>query len=187
MNLLSASELAILDFIQNHLRCSFLDWLLPKITLLGNSGIFWILLAITFLFFRRYRKLGAEMGIALILCFVFGNLILKPLIARIRPYDLNPGIVLLLNKPPVDFSFPSGHTYASFASALLLLFHKKSWGIAALILSTLIAFSRLYLYVHYPTDVLAGLLLGLFFGLLSHKLIQHFTNSTNSRIHRELK
>ena len=172
MNLLSASELAILDFIQQYLRCSFLDWLLPKITVLGNSGIFWILMSIVFLLIRRYRTMGAEMGTALLVCFLLGNIVLKPWIARIRPYDLNPSIILLLKNPPIDFSFPSGHTYASFASALILCFHKKNWGIAAFLLASLIAFSRLYLYVHYPTDVLAGILLGLLIGWLSHIIIQ---------------
>ena len=160
MNLLSAGELAILDFIQHYLRCDFLDWLLPKITVLGNSGIFWILMSIIFLWIRRYRTMGAEMASALLVCFLLGNLLLKPWVARIRPYDLNPSMILLLKNPPIDFSFPSGHTYASFAAALILYFHKKSWGVAAFLLTALIAFSRLYLYVHYPTDVLAGAFVG---------------------------
>ena len=172
MNLLSAGELAILDFIQHYLRCDFLDWLLPKITVLGNSGIFWILMSIIFLWIRRYRTMGAEMASALLVCFLLGTLLLKPWVARIRPYDLNPSMILLLKNPPIDFSFPSGHTYASFAAALILYFHKKSWGVAAFLLAALIAFSRLYLYVHYPTDVLAGIALGLLIGWLSHKVIQ---------------
>ena len=99
------------------------------------------------------------------------NLILKPLVARIRPYDVNTAVQLLVSKP-VDYSFPSGHTAASFASvvALFMAGERKLWK-PALVLAVLIAFSRLYLYVHYPTDVLGGLILGLIAGYLGSRLV----------------
>lgn len=180
MLILSTGELAILDFIQEHLQCGFLDWLMPKITLLANSGIFWILLAVLLLLIRRYRSWGAEMAIALIACLVLGNLVLKPWIARIRPYDANPMVQLLLN-PPSDYSFPSGHTYSSFAAAIVLFLHKKSWGLAALGIAAVIAFSRLYLYVHYPTDVLVGMLMGALLGYLSHLAVQKWLSVHRTR------
>lgn len=109
------------------------------------------------------------MGIALILGLVFGNLLLKPLIARVRPYDFDPSIVLLIPKEK-DFSFPSGHTLASFEGAVsLILYHKKS-GIAAVVLASLIAFSRLYLMVHYPLDVITGVILGTAFAFIASRL-----------------
>ena len=89
-----------------------------------------------------------------------GNMILKPLVARMRPFTVNTAIELLI-PPPTDFSFPSGHTYASFASATAICRNNRKIGVPALILASLIAFSRLYLYVHYPSDVLGGAVVGL--------------------------
>ena len=94
-------------------------------------------------------------------------MILKPLIARLRPFTVNTAIELLI-PPPSDFSFPSGHTFASFASATAILKNNRRLGIPAIILAVLIAFSRLYLYVHYPTDVFFGLLLGILAGLIGN-------------------
>ena len=105
------------------------------------------------------------MGIAFALGGLFGNVLLKNIIGRVRPYDAVSGIELLV---PVlsDFSFPSGHTLVCFEAATVLLKReKRSVGITALILAVLVAFSRLYLYVHYPSDVIAGILLGILFGL----------------------
>lgn len=110
---------------------------------------------------------GRGAGCGALLC----NVILKPLVARIRPYDVNTAVQLLVSKP-VDYSFPTGHTAASFASvvALFMAGERKLWK-TALVLAVLIAFSRLYLYVHYPTDVLGGLILGLIAGYLGSRLI----------------
>ena len=173
----SASELLILDYIQEHFRSDFLDWLLPKITVLANAGILWVGIAIIFLCVRSLRRCGLEMALSMLLCFIIGNLLLKPFIARIRPYDLNP--ISLLISAPRDFSFPSGHTYTSFAAATAIFFHKKSWGIAALVLSTMIAFSRLYLYVHYPTDVLVGIVLGVLLAIAAHFILPKMTHLHN--------
>ena len=157
---MNALELKILDFIQENLRCSFLDKVLPVITKLGDAGIFWIIVAIVLLFFKKTRKTGIMAGVALILGLVIGNLTLKPLVARIRPYDM-PGVEMeLLIERLSDKSFPSGHTLASFEAATVLLINDKRFGIPAIVLASVIAFSRLYLYVHYPTDVLAGIVLG---------------------------
>ncbi len=153
-------ELKILDFIQEHLRCGFLDWLLPIITKLGDEGIFWIIVAIVLLFFKKTRKTGAMVGVALLLGLFIGNLTLKPLVARTRPYNM-PGVeVELLIDKLSSKSFPSGHTLASFEAATVLLINDKRMGIPAIVLASIIAFSRLYLYVHFPTDVLGGMILG---------------------------
>jgi undecaprenyl-diphosphatase len=98
---------------------------------------------------------------SLLLCFLLGNLLLKPLVGRIRPCDIHSSIPLLIARP-TDYSFPSGHTMSSFAAANIIFHANVELGIAAYILALLIAFSRLYLYVHYPSDVLAGMILGLF-------------------------
>ena len=152
-------EFAILDFIAT-LHTDFGDWFLPLVSSFGNAGIGWILLSAILLCFPRYRKAGLTMALALIFCLLIGNVTLKPLVARMRPYSYFPDITLLI--PPLDdFSFPSGHTFASFAAATALFLHHRKAGAAAFILAVTIAFSRLYLYVHFPSDVLVGCAVGL--------------------------
>ena len=169
-------DLPILDWIAAYLWCPFLDAVMPVITLLGDAGIFWIAIAVVLLFFPKTRKVGLGMGAALIIGLLVCNVTLKPLIARIRPYDYQLqhfGVTIkLLIEAQHDFSFPSGHTIASFEAATVLLIHSKKAGIPAMILACLIAFSRLYLYVHYPTDVIASVILGICFGFLGNWLVK---------------
>lgn len=159
---LTELEFSVLDWLAEHLRCGLMDGLMPLITRLGDGGYFWITLLILLMIPKKTRKLGAAMAVALLINVVLCNLTLKPLVARPRPFDLRE--VALLIPPPEDFSFPSGHTSSSFAAAGALLFMKaeKELWIPSACLAVLIAFSRLYLYVHFPTDVLGGILLGLF-------------------------
>ena len=116
------------------------------------------------------------MGAALLLGVVICNIIMKPAFARIRPYDYQlehfGKTIQLLVSTPHDFSFPSGHTIASFEAATAIAIHNKKWGVAALVLACLIAFSRLYLYVHYPTDVLASVVLGIGFAFLGSWMVK---------------
>lgn len=157
-------EFSILDYIQS-LRTPFLDQAMPFISSLGNVGAIWIVLAAILLLIPKTRRVGGIVAFALVFDFLFCNVILKNLFARIRPYDVNTTVQLLIPKPR-DFSFPSGHTAAAFAAAFALLFarEKKLW-IPVLIFALLIAFTRLYLYVHYPTDILGGILIGLLAGV----------------------
>ena len=169
-------DLPILDWIAAHLHCGFLDWFMPIITLLGDAGIFWIACAVVFIAIPKYRKAGLSMGLALLMGLVVCNLTMKPLFARIRPYDFQlehyGKVIPLIIEAQHDFSFPSGHTIASFEGAVALaVFHKKL-GIPALILAGLIAFSRLYLYVHYVTDVLVSVGLGIGFAFLAAFLVK---------------
>ena len=157
-------DLPILDWIMANLWCPFLDAVMPVITVLGDAGIFWIALAAVFLLIPKHRKMGLSMGVALIMGVVICNMILKPVVGRIRPYDyqlefFQKTIPLLIERQH-DFSFPSGHTIASFEAAVAMLICNKKLGIPAMILAVLIAFSRMYLYVHYPTDVIASVILG---------------------------
>ena len=108
---------------------------------------------------------------ALGLCLLCGNLLLKPLIGRIRPFNVQDAITLLI-AAPLDYSFPSGHTMSSFAAAMVLLLTDRRMGIPAMLLAGLIAFSRMYLYVHYPTDILGGALLGILCGYLGCRIVQ---------------
>ncbi|MDD3227984.1 MAG: phosphatase PAP2 family protein [Oscillospiraceae bacterium] len=162
-------DFTILNFIYDNCRTAWLDVFMPFITKLGNSGAIWIALALCLLIGGKYRKTGIALCCALVLDIIVCNGILKPFVARIRPCDVNTAVELLITRP-TDFSFPSGHTAASFAAVSALYFCRRKLWIPALILASLIAFSRLYLYVHYPSDVLAGILLGAVFGFLGCKL-----------------
>lgn len=164
-------ELRFLDFLQT-IHTPLLDKILAFITSLGNAGIIWIVLAVVLLILPKTRKTGIIVAAALLMDLVLCNLILKNLVARVRPYDVNTAIAILIKKP-LDFSFPSGHTAASFAAmtALFLAKMKKAW-IAALVLAVLIAFSRLYFYVHYPTDVLGGAVVGILSGIIGYAIVE---------------
>lgn len=164
-------ELRFLDFLQT-IHTPLLDKILAFITSLGNAGIIWIVLAVVLLILPKTRKAGIIVAAALLMDLILCNLILKNLVARVRPYDVNTAIAILIKKP-LDFSFPSGHTAASFAAmtALFLAKMKKAW-IAALVLAVLIAFSRLYFYVHYPTDVLGGAIVGILSGIIGYAIVE---------------
>lgn len=163
-------ELSVLDNIQSYLRCDFLDATMPIISMLGNVGAIWIVCAVVLLVIPKTRKVGVILAVSLAIEALCCNVILKPLVARIRPFDVNTAVQLLIS-PPTDFSFPSGHTGAAFAAASALFFSKNRLWIPSLVLAILIAFSRLYLYVHYPTDVLGGILLGILSGWLGYTLV----------------
>ena len=157
----------ILLQIQQHLRSDLLTPFMKIITFLGNGGWFWILCAVILLVVPRTRKTGYAAVISLIFGAIITNLLLKNIVARPRPFTEIQGLVPLITKP-TDFSFPSGHTTASFAVALVMLrMLPGKYGIPAVVLAALIAFSRLYLGVHYPTDVLAGFLVALMGSILS--------------------
>lgn len=157
MNWLNEYELPILWWIREHLTNPFLDMVMPLISSLARHGEFWIVLALILLCFKKTRKAGVAMAMAMACGFLVGNLGLKNFFARIRPYDMVE--VEMLVEHLSDFSFPSGHTLVSFNAAIALHHYHRKWGIAALVLASVIACSRLYLFVHYPTDVVAGVLL----------------------------
>ena len=168
-------DLPILDWIQANMANPFLDMIMPWITVLGDAGIFWMIVAAVLAITKKYRKIGFGMAIAMALGLLVCNVTLKPLVARIRPYDfqetLGVTINLLIEKQH-DFSFPSGHTIASFEACTVILLGSRKLGIPATLLAILIAFSRLYLYVHYPTDVIASVILGTIFGIIGY-LVTH--------------
>ena len=172
---MQAAEFAILDWIQAHLRCGFLDAVLPAISRTANHGELWIILAVILLLIRGQRKYGASVACGLILDLVSCNIILKPLIGRIRPFAVN-GLVELLIAAPTDASFPSGHTAASFAAVFALKTAGSPLWKPALAVALLIAFSRLYLYVHWPSDVLGGALLGAAVGWAGAKIVEKADN-----------
>ena len=158
-------DVSCLNWIQENIANPVLDVFFTVITHLGDAGIFWIAMAVVMLFFKKTRKIGITMGVALVLGLILGNGVLKNVVGRVRPFDLDGAfgsmktVEDLLVAKPGDKSFPSGHTLASFESAFVLLWRDKRFGIPAIFIAILVAFSRLYLYLHYPTDIIGGILL----------------------------
>lgn len=170
-------DFAINDFIYEHLTTPALTPIMKAVSFLGNAGWFWIVLAIALLIFKKTRKIGVTVAISLILSLIFTNLTLKPLIARPRPWvyaaeHLGRDIVPLIPLPH-DASFPSGHTSVSFAGAMPIFMYNKKYGTAALILAALIGYSRLYFFVHYPSDVIGGAVLGILYGIAAYFIVKY--------------
>ena len=174
---MAEAEIVFLNGLQNALGSPFFDRFFELVTHLGDGGVFWIILTVVFLCFKKTRVMGICMGMSLLLGLIFGNLIMKNLFQRTRPFyydSASVGLEDLLIDEPHDYSFPSGHTLASFNGAISIFLHNKKWGAAALVLAALIAFSRLYLFVHFPTDILGGILLAAACSLVSYYIMKHF-------------
>ena len=153
------ADLSVLRFIRHNIANPVLDFIMPVITLIGEDGILWIAVAIALLCFKKTRKAGFVMALSLIIGLVTVNLTIKPLVGRIRPYVIDN--VPILVESLSDGSFPSGHTTACFECAVsLVLCGYKKWGYVSLAAAVLVGFSRLYLYVHFPSDVITGAVIG---------------------------
>ena len=161
MNALGMWEGRLLLWIQENLRRDWLNPVMNFITNLGNEGIFWIALIVLLFFFKKTRKIALCAAVSMILTLVLVNIVLKPVVARTRPYVLLENLTFI-TKQPGDFSFPSGHSaHALAASWVMFRMMKKKYGVPLLILGILIALSRLYVGVHFPTDVIAGCACGM--------------------------
>jgi undecaprenyl-diphosphatase len=178
MKFIQSLDDLILMFIQNNMHNEFLDKIIPIFTALGNGALIWFVIAVILLFYKEYRKYGLIIIASLILCGLIGNIGLKNIVGRLRPCDVNTSIKLLIARP-TDFSFPSGHAMTSFTPAVLLMFMNKKIGSVALVLASIIAFSRLYLYVHYPSDVIAGVIIGSSLALVLVKIFIYKHNIQN--------
>ena len=137
-----ALDWGILHWIQNNISCPFLDAVVPKLTMLGNAGIIWILAGVLLLCTKKYRRQGALVLMGLLAGLLVGNVALKHLVARSRPCWLDTAFPMLVDVPK-DFSFPSAHAMISFAAAVAIFHYNRKAGIAALVVAALIAFSRL--------------------------------------------
>ena len=156
----------VLHGIHAALTGPFLDFLMPKITLLGNGGMIWLLASGVLICTKKYRRQGILLLCGLAAGVLVGNVFLKNFVARPRPCWLDSSVRLLI-ADPTDYSFPSGHTLSSVIGATILTKTDRRFGYAAIPLAALIAFSRLYLYVHFPSDVLAAAVLGVMIGELA--------------------
>ena len=158
---LTVLDTALLSGIHALLSSPGLDRLMTTVTRLGDLGFIWLLLAAILLCRPATRRAGVLILLAMALGLLFGNGLLKNLVARPRPYTADPGIQLLIEPSREPYSFPSGHTLHAFAAAFAVgLAGRRSLFIPCLILAAAIGFSRIYLMMHYPSDVLAGGLFG---------------------------
>ena len=168
-----AWEFRMLDWIRAH-RTRILDVLMPFFTSIGNGGLVWHLLSLVLLVLAPFRAVGLCVFFSSMLASAFANLCMKPLAGRVRPWEHRPDVGLLTKKRPHGSSFPSGHATTSFGGAvggtvgMAMAFGAVPaiWmGALAGLVALCISYSRLYLYVHFPTDVFVGILVGVLFGL----------------------
>lgn len=165
-------DISILAFIADNLKAPALDVIMRVITYFGEGGIFWIVVSLICMAFPKTRKMGFTMALAMVFGIIIGNGIIKNVVARPRPYTLEQFADLRGVAPLSDWSFPSGHTLASFEAAVSIFCYRKGIGVAAIALAVCVAISRLYLMVHFPSDVIVGALLGILFAICAFFIIK---------------
>ena len=167
-------DACILLWIQENLRGPVLDPIMKGITHLGDGGIFWIIATLALLCFKKTRRTGIACAVSMIIGLLATNLVLKNWVARVRPYEVIEGLKILISKPH-DWSFPSGHTTNAFAAAwVMFTMLPRKYGVPALILAILIAFSRMYVGVHYPTDILGGIAVGCIGAWCARRIVKKY-------------
>ena len=170
-NLINNFDIGILNFIRDNLSSPFMDKFMTFITYLGDNGAIWIAIGIILLIQRKYRKIGLVLLLGLLLNAILGEVIIKNIVQRPRVFNTYPDINIII-KGPTSFSFPSGHTASSFVAAAILGYYIKDIKYIVYCFAALIAFSRLYLYVHYPTDIIGGILLGTISAIITIKIAE---------------
>lgn len=166
-------EYAILDFIEKYLSSPLMDKIMVFFTKLGDFGIIWIVICALLLIHPKTRYIGFVGLFSLLFSLLINNIMLKNIFQRTRPFvEINKELIIPI---PLESSFPSGHTSSSFACAFVFgKYFKKPYYYFTYILAVIIAFSRLYLYVHFPTDILAGVVMGYFCGFLAIVLFNKY-------------
>lgn len=175
-------DTSILLFIQEHIRNPILTPIFKFITALGNGGMIWIFITLLLLCYRKSRKTGIATLVTIFICFIINNIMIKNFAARPRPFAMIQNLQVLIAKP-TDFSFPSGHTAISFAVAGTIFFAgNRKLGIGAFVLAGAIGFSRLYLGVHYPSDVICGILVGLLTSICVSRLLVYLQDKPKENV-----
>ena len=172
-------ELQILHAIQG-IHQDWLTEILRFLTTIGESGAVWIVLSIILACIPKTRKCGLTMMLAMAITYLLGNLFLKNVIARPRPCAVDPSVTLKIPYPS-EYSFPSGHTSNGFTAAVTIFYYYRKAGIVSLVMAAVIAFSRLYFFVHYPTDILGGLVLGTLDALLAVWIVKKITERKHKK------
>ena len=168
---MNSFEIQILRFVQETFSCGFLDSIFKFISYIGNKGAIWIVCALVLCVFKKTRKAGIISAISLIFCLTLGNMTLKPLIARMRPYEFDTtlNVIIPLLK---DASFPSGHTMAAFAFCHSTASIYKKYRAPLYALAAFMGLSRIYLCMHFPTDVIFGAFFGMCFAIGAKKIYE---------------
>lgn len=164
-------DFKILEFIRLHFKCKFMDFIMKNISTFFNYSIVWMVLGVVLISLKSTRAVGYEIFVALTLELLICNVFVKRISKRARPFTKNDEVNLLIN-PPKDYSFPSGHTLCAFMCATIIAAHIFWVGVILFVVAVLVAFSRMYLYVHYPSDVFVGALMGVFIALISNQLVE---------------
>ena len=159
LNIIQKWDEDILYLINKHCKSKFLDKVMPFVTTLGDLGMIWIILAVLMIGKADYRKTGVTVLVTLVFTTIMGEGILKHIVKRKRPFIGKENKELLI-KEPSSFSFPSGHTSSSFAVAVVFLRSNSNISTIIVLIALAIAFSRMYLKVHYPSDIVGGMILG---------------------------
>lgn len=179
MDIIYRIDFAILDALQN-IHCAALNVFFAFFTYIGEGGAVWIAAAVIAAIFAKTRKMSVSVFTALIFELIVNEKLIKNLVARARPFTVNPAIDTIVHRPS-SYSFPSGHTCSSFAAATVIFMYNRKLGIAAYAVAALIGFSRNYFYIHFPTDVLCGALVGIILGFAAVKLVEAVFNRCRSR------
>ncbi len=168
---MNSVEIQILKFVQETFSCDFLDAIFKFVSYIGNKGAIWIVCALILCIFKKTRKAGIISAISLIFCLTIGNMTLKPLIGRMRPYEFDTSLKVII---PLlkDASFPSGHTMAAFAFCHSTAKIYKKYRIPLYALAVFMGLSRIYLCMHFPTDVIFGAFFGILFAIASQKIYE---------------
>lgn len=168
---MNSIEIQILKFVQETFSCDFLDAIFKFVSYIGNKGAIWIVCALILCIFKKTRKAGIISAISLIFCLTIGNMTLKPLIGRMRPYEFDTSLKVII---PLlkDASFPSGHTMAAFAFCHSTAKIYKKYRIPLYALAVFMGLSRIYLCMHFPTDVIFGAFFGILFAIASQKIYE---------------
>jgi len=162
----------ILNIIKRYVHNKYLDIIMPITTVMGNLGVIWILIAIILILDKPYRVVGNSIILTLIISTIVGEGIIKHIVRRVRPCNKLENINAISLKPK-SYSFPSGHTLSSFAAAEMLSMYFTEYKLLFMLIAFLIALSRLYLYVHYPTDVISGIIIGVICSKIIFTILQN--------------
>jgi len=168
-------EAGILHWVQNTFAGATMDKVMNAVTLLGEGGIFWIAVSLVLIIITKTRRAGLSSGLALLMGLIVVNVVIKNAVGRMRPYDFDPTLrreaLQAVMDGLSDYSFPSGHSLACFEAATAIFIRYKKWGIGAYVIAVAVALSRIYLCVHYVSDVLAGAVLGMGIAVLASYIV----------------
>jgi undecaprenyl-diphosphatase len=155
-----ASETDVLIWIQENMSGGITDPLMEFVSYSGDYGAIWLIIAVALMIYKPTREAGVVMAAAVLMGHVLNDWMIKPLVERPRPFVEDPSLLLIID-PPGGYSFASGHTVKAFAAAFALFIYDRRWGSFLVAYAALMGFSRIYLMVHYPSDVVAGAFIGI--------------------------